>query len=171
MIKPLLLGLWVSGVVFASSYVVADMKASAIAPPQEEEGAHVEGIEYRSLPPLTVPMIGQGEVTGYVVAKLLFTADAHGLVELPIDPSAFVSDEAFRTFYTDARVEFGKVSRQNLDEILAAVRTRSNERIGLDLVQDVLVEQLDYVDRKSLVPPTGQPPAEGEHGGGGGGTH
>lgn len=160
MIKPLLLGVWVSGVVFASSYVVADMKASAIAPPQESDSAHIEGIEYRSLEPLTVPMIGQGEVTGYVVAKLVYTADAQGLASLPIDPGAFVSDAAFRTLYTDARVEFGKVSRQNLADILAMVRTRANERIGLDLIQDVLVEQVDYVDRAMLAEQQAAAPAE-----------
>ncbi len=164
MIKPLLLALWVCGVVFASSYVVADMKASAIAPAEEADGAPVEGIEYRSLAALTVPMIGDGEVTGYVVAKLVYTADAQGLAGLQIDPGAFVSDEAFRTFYTDAKVEFGKVSRQNLDEILAAIRTRANERIGLELIQDVLVEQIDYVDRASLMQPTSQP-TEGAHAG------
>jgi hypothetical protein len=152
-IKPLLLGAWVSGVVFVAAYVVADMKASAIAPPQEAGDLYLEGLEYRSLGALTVPMIGQGEVSGYVVAKLVYTADARGLHELPIDPDAFVSDEAFRTLYTDARIEFGSVARQNLDDILASIKQRVNERIGLELVQDVLVEQVDYVDRSTLQKP------------------
>jgi hypothetical protein len=158
-IKPLALGLWISVVVAASSYVVADMKASAIAPPTDSEEAYLEGLEYRSLPPLTVPMIGQGEVSGYVVAKLLYTADARALHALPIDPDAFVSDETFRTLYTDARVEFGKVARQDLDAIVASIKQRVNERIGLDLIQDVLLEQVDYVDRKTLAQPAAGPPA------------
>jgi hypothetical protein len=158
-IKPLLLGLWISVVVAGSSYVVADMKASAIAPPTDTEEVYLEGLEYRSLPPLTVPMIGQGEVSGYVVAKLLYTADARALHELPIDPDAFVSDETFRVLYTDARVEFGKVARQDLDGIVATIKQRVNERIGLDLIQDVLLEQVDYVDRKTLAQPAAGPPA------------
>lgn len=161
MIKPLLLGAWVSGVVFVAAYVVADMKASAIAPAQAEEEPYLEGLEYRTLSALTVPMIGEGEISGYVVAKLIYTADARSLHELPIDPDAFVSDEAFRTLYTDARIEFGSVARQNLDEILAGIKERVNERIGLELVQDVLVEQVDYVDRSALQRPgeVAPPPA------------
>jgi flagellar basal body-associated protein FliL len=156
MIKPLLLGLWISVVVGASSYVVADMKASAIAPAGDEEEPYLAGLEYKSLPPLTVPMISSGAVGGYLVAKLTYTADARTLHELPIEPEAFVADEAFRTFYTDGRVEFGKVARQNLEEIAGVIRDRVNERLGAELVKDVLIEQVDYVDRSQIGKATGE---------------
>lgn len=150
MIKPLLLALWISIVVGASSYVVADMKASSIAPPGTEEEPYLAGLEYRSLPPLTVPMISAGAVGGYLVAKLTFTADARTLHELPIEPEAFVADESFRTFYTDGRIEFGKVAKQDLEVLATTIKERVNERLGTELVQDVLIEQVDYVDRSQI---------------------
>lgn len=159
MIKLLALGVWVSVVVFLSSYVVADMQASAIAPISEpSDGPYLEGLEYRKIAPLTVPMISKGDVGGYIVAKLVYTADARVLHELPLEPDAFVADEAFRAFYSDGRIEFGNVAKQNLEEIVSAIKFNTNERLGIELVQDVLVEGVDYVDRKTLGRTTGDRP-------------
>jgi hypothetical protein len=158
-IKLLALGVWVSVVVFLSSYVVADMQASAIAPIAEaSEEPYLEGLEYRKIAPLTIPMISNGDVGGYIVAKLVYTADARTLHELPLEPEAFVADEAFRAFYSDGRIEFGSVAKQNLEEIVVTIQRNVNERLGIELVQDVLIEGVDYVDRKTLGRTTGDRP-------------
>jgi hypothetical protein len=150
-IKTLLTGLWVAGVALGSSYAAATWPSGEeTVTAQESTGPVIDGLEYRKPKALTVPMISDGRLRGYVVAKIVFTADAKELHDFPIDPQPFVMDEAFRRIYTDGKVEFDKMSKYNLDEITKAIKTNVNARIGSELIQDVLVEEVNYVDKESL---------------------
>jgi hypothetical protein len=148
MIKIVLIGLWVCGVSLASSYVAAQWKAEA---PAVEEEPYFEGLEYRKLQPITVPMIADGTVKGYVLARLVFTADARALREFPLEPEPFVLDEAFREIYLNGKVDFGQMQKHDLDSLTQAIKAKSNERLGPDFVHDILVEEINYVDRTALM--------------------
>ncbi|MBZ0227776.1 MAG: hypothetical protein K8F58_04880, partial [Bauldia sp.] len=114
------------------------------------EDTRLDGLEYRKPGPLTVPMISDGRLSGYVVAKIVFTAQARALRDFPIDPQPFVMDAAFRRIYTDGRIEFDQMSKYNLDEITSAIKANVNSRLGFDLIQDVLVEEINYVPKDGL---------------------
>lgn len=151
MIKTLVTGLWVAGVALGASYAAATWQSGESAvTAQETTGPVIDGLEYRKPKAMTVPMISDGRLRGYVVAKIVFTADAKALHDFPIDPQPFVMDETFRRIYTDGKVEFDKMSKYNLDEITKAIKTNVNARLGSELIQDVLVEEVNYVDKESL---------------------
>ena len=95
-------------------------------------------------------MISDGRLSGDVVAKIVFTAQARALRDFPIDPQPFVMDAAFRRIYTDGRIEFDQMSKYNLDEITSAIKANVNSRLGFDLIQDVLVEEINYVPKDGL---------------------
>lgn len=147
MMKLLFIGLWVCVITLGSSYGAAYW---AVGQSGKEEEVYLEGLEYRKLPTLTVPMIMDGNVEGYVVAKLVYTADAGLLHEISVEPDSFVTDEAFREIYTNGVVEFGKLSKYNLNEITVAIKENTNRRLNFAVVQDVLVEGLNYVDKEDM---------------------
>jgi hypothetical protein len=147
MIKVLFIGLWVCLITLGSSYGAAYW---AVGQSGSEEEVYLEGLEYRKLPVITVPMISEGDVQGYVVAKLVYTADAGLLNELSIDPDAFVTDEAFREIYTNGVVEFDKLSKYNLSAMTIAIKENTNRRIQFNVVQDVLVEGLNYIEKNDM---------------------
>jgi hypothetical protein len=107
-------------------------------------------------------MISDGRLRGYVVAKVVFTANAVDLHAFPVDPQPFVLDETFRRIYTDGKVEFDQMSKYNLDDITSAIKKNVNARLGSDLIQDVLIDELNYVDKDSLnkQPDAAAPPAK-----------
>ena len=72
------------------------------------------------------------------------------LHDFPVDPQPFVLDETFRRIYTDGKVEFDQMSKYNLNEITAAIKTNVNARLGSELIQDVLIDELNYVDKETL---------------------
>ncbi|MFC6494024.1 hypothetical protein [Ancylobacter dichloromethanicus] len=97
-----------------------------------------------------MPMIIDGTVRGYVVAKLVFTADAEALHQLAIEPQIFVTHRAFDEIYTNGRVEFGKLSKYNLAEMMDNIKNKSNEGLNGPLVQEVLVDSINYVDKAEI---------------------
>ena len=155
MIKTIAIGVWACMVALAAVYAAATWQSGApveiaMAPSEKR----LEGIEYRQPGPITVPMISDGRLRGYVVVKVIFTAAAQDLHDFPFDPQPFVLDETFRHIYTDGKVEFDQMSKYNLDEITDGIRTSVNARLGLGLVRDILIDELNYVDKDDLRQPS-----------------
>lgn len=147
MIKTISTGLWACVVTILASYFAAQWKAD-VQP--SEETPYLEGLEYRKLEPITVPMIADGKVQGYVLARLVFTADAGALNRLSVEPEPFVTDEAFREIYVNGHVEFGEIAKYDLDQLIKNIREKANARLGPDFIQDILVEEINYVDRSKV---------------------
>jgi len=148
MSRALVVGVWVCLVTLLSSYGAVMWVTGARA--EREEEAYLEGIEYKKLQPLTVPMIKDGQIQGYVVARLVFTADARTLRNLTVTPAIFVVDEAFRQIYTNEKIDFEKLKKYDLEALTTAIRDSVNERLSAEIVQDILVEDLNYVARKDV---------------------
>ena len=148
-LKTALIGLWGVMVALGAAYMTAtwDNGATAETVRSEHEPA---GLEFRRPGAITVPMIADGKLRGYVVAKVVFTADAQAIRHFPIDPQPFVLDEAFRNIYTDGRIEFDHMSKYNLDDITAKIKTAVNARLGAELIDDILIDELNFVDKETL---------------------
>lgn len=147
MTRLLLLGLWICGVTLASSHVAVLWRAG---PQPAEETPFLEGLDYEETNAVSVPILANGIVQGYVVAQFVFTADAHTLRQMTVKPHAFVSDEAIRAIYSNAKVDFSKLERLDIDALLKTVKTNVNARFGGDLIKDVLVKDFNYIRKDQL---------------------
>lgn len=141
--KLVLVGLWTVAVTLGAGFAVAQMRLSAPGAAQE---ARVEGLRYTSLPTISVPVVEDGRLSGYVVARLVYTADAAVLRSLAAEPDAFITDEVFRRLYGSAETLFGRLVRLDLDVLAEESRRAVNERMGDEVVQDLLVDGLNYID-------------------------
>ncbi|MFG1480376.1 hypothetical protein V5F53_17230 [Xanthobacter sp. V4C-4] len=148
MIRFLIIGIWVCMVALASSYAAAYWVTGADS--TKSEDSYLAGLEYRRLPVVTIPMIIDGSVKGYVVAKLVITADAGELRKLPIDPSIFAVNAAFQEIYVNGRIESGKMSKYNLPDMLARIKQATNAHLNGDVVHEVLVDSLNFIDKTDM---------------------
>lgn len=147
MIKNVFAGFWICTVTLASCYAAITWMTGQVAPMEKEI---FEGLQYKKLPTLNVPIIVGGAVQGYVVANLVFTADSETLRQIAVPAEVFVQDEAFRYIYTDEALDFRKLSRYNVNAMLGAVRERINKRLGAEIVKEILVENFNFVDKSDI---------------------
>lgn len=148
MIRLVLAGLWVCILTAGTSYAVAYWKENgSVLAPREE---YLDGLQYQKTRVLSVPMVENGAVQGYIVARFVYTVEAKTLQQLAVPPEPFVVDEAFRRIYADERLDFRKLARYDLSILTAAIKQRVNERMQADVVQDVLVEDFNYVSREEF---------------------
>jgi len=148
MMRQLLIGMWVCLVTLLASY--GGVYWTAGTPAKSADEPFLAGLEYRRIDPINVPMIIDGSVRGYVVAKLVFTADAGTLHKLPIDPQIFVTNAAFNEIYTNGRVEFGKLSKYNLAEMMDSIKQNVNKSLNGPVVQEILVDAVNYIDKSEM---------------------
>ncbi|MCP3464128.1 MULTISPECIES: hypothetical protein [unclassified Bradyrhizobium] len=149
MIRLLLTGLWVCVLTAGGSYAVAYWKENGGLIHKDE---YLDGLQYQKTRALSVPMVENGSVQGYIVARFVYTVEARTMHQLTVPPDPFVIDEAFRKIYADDRLDFRKLARYDLSILTAAIKQRVNERMQADVIQDVLVEDFNYVSREEFQP-------------------
>ncbi|MBR0776495.1 hypothetical protein JQ543_22900 [Bradyrhizobium diazoefficiens] len=148
MIRVVLAGLWACILTAGTSYGVAYWKENGTTLAQKEE--YLDGLQYHKTRPLSIPMVENGSVQGYIVARFVYTVEARTMRQLTIPPEPFVVDEVFRRIYADERLDFRKLARYDLTILTAAVKQRVNERMQADVIQDVLVEDFNYVSKEEF---------------------
>ncbi|WP_420392705.1 hypothetical protein [Acuticoccus sp.] len=141
--KLLIVGLWAVVVTLGAGYAAAAFKLQSGA---DDPKPKLEGLRYTSLPTMSVPVVEDGALAGYVVVRMVYTADAAVLRALAAEPDAFITDEIFRTIYGSAEVDFGQLARLDLAALADGAKARVNERMGDDVIQDLLVDGLNYVN-------------------------
>ena len=148
MIRLVLTGLWVCILTAGGSYAVAYWKENGSLLSQKDE--YLDGLQYQTTRTLSVPMVENGSVQGYIVARFVYTVDARTMHQLSVPPDPFVVDEAFRRIYADDRLDFRRLARYDLSLLTSAIKQRVNERMQADIVQDVMVEDFNYVSREEF---------------------
>lgn len=147
MIKLLLAGLWACAVTVAATYGVIEWQKGqanvAEAPPEKK-------IQEIRTNPINVPIIDEGVVQGYVIAKFVFSVDGNELKKLPINPETYLLDEAFKAIYAGEKVNFKHMKKQDLPALAKMLGENVNKRLGLAIVQDVLIDQLAYIPQKEV---------------------
>jgi hypothetical protein len=143
MIKLILSGLWVCLVTLLSTYAVVSWQTAR--PPEAEPQKLFGGLESVKTRMISVPVVADGAIHGYVMAQFVFTVDANVMKRLSVKPDVFLLDEAFRTIYAGESVDFRQFKKQDLPGLSKQIGDNVNKRLGTRLVDDVLVQELNYI--------------------------
>lgn len=148
MIKLLATGVWACLVTAAGSIVVLSWQSGEVPPVHGNSALNGSAVVKPRL--ISVPIIKEGKVQGYVVARLAYMVDNKVLEQLSFKPDLILVDEAIRTIYMEGGVDFRKLERQDLASFRKALAQNINLRLGVELVSDVLIEELDYLTKEEV---------------------
>ncbi len=118
--------------------------------PNATEQAASHGQEQKKLRTINVPVLADGHVQGYVVAQFLYTADQTALKALPSPPDPIILDEAFRMLYGEEKLDFSNLKRIDLGKLAADLKERVARRMNSNVVQNIFVQEFNYVSRDEL---------------------
>lgn len=147
MIKVLATGIWVCVVTLATVFGVLEWQKNSGTGQVAESEKKLEELRTKAI---NVPIIGAGTIQGYMVAQFVFTVDANALKKVPVNPEVYVLDEAFKTIYAGEQVNFQNMKKQDLPLLAKKLGENVNKRLGVDMVQDVLIDQLSYIPKKDV---------------------
>jgi hypothetical protein len=127
--KILGIGLWVCivtlGAVYGSIFL-----ATAPAGPSEEETKKA-ALELIRGEPITIPVIGNGDVTGYFLTRISFMMDKEKVKGQDLPTTELMTDQLFTLLVGNKMVDIGNVSAFDVN----------------DFREKIKVEQLDYVSK------------------------
>ncbi|HUI20872.1 MAG TPA: hypothetical protein VLZ74_07485 [Methylocella sp.] len=139
--------MWIIAVTLASAYLGSTWKSrgTEIGTSIRQDG----DLERKKTIPINVPMISNGNVEGYIVAQFIYLADPKTLQQLSVPPDDFITDEAFRALYS-AEVDFKHLQKYDLQGLIKTLIQNINQRLGREVVKDVLVEEFTYVPKREI---------------------
>jgi hypothetical protein len=146
MMRMLLLGLWACAVMAGASYAAISM---GLLQPGKEKSSHEDGkLETIKSRVISVPIINDGDIQGYVLAKFSVIAVSSRLKALPIKVDEFVTDEAFRAIYNSSRHDFRNMQKMDLTALSSEIIERVNKRIGPGVLKDLLIQEFSFISKK-----------------------
>jgi hypothetical protein len=100
---------------------------------------------------VSVPILTNGEVLGYVVTRLQFTADAELVKLSTVQPEVFVADEAFRQIYETTPTDIKTGRKQAIRNLAANVAAGANKRLGREVIKDVMIDSWTYLSKADMM--------------------
>jgi hypothetical protein len=153
MVRLIVSGLWVCLVTLASLYGAVWWQSAARSPlaaPAEAGGPQQAAIESVKTRMISVPVVGDGAIHGYVMAQFIFNVNAAIAKRLPVKADMLLLDEAFKTIYAGDVVDFRHFKKQDLAGLSKGIAENANKRFGVNLVEEVLIQELNYIAKDQV---------------------
>ena len=103
MIRTLLISFWIAGLTLASVYFGIEMRRSQ---PTPETAPAVLAARSIMLKAITVPVIADGALKGYVLTSIAVAVSPDVLKTVPQPAEPLLVDAAFATIYGEERIDF-----------------------------------------------------------------
>jgi hypothetical protein len=149
MIKFIVAALWLCAVTAGTIF----FSFSASAPKSDADAkvpAYFGGLDYIKADMISVPHIYDGEVQGYFLARLVYTAEPAKLKTLTIPMQNLLLDSVYEFIYGNFPVDVTKPDSFNLETLKSGIRDNINKRAESELIHEVLVEQVDYIPKSEI---------------------
>lgn len=148
MIKFIAAALWIClvsiGAVFYSFQATG--AADDAPPPLPMLG----GLDYIKTEIVSVPVLRGPRIEGYFLTRLVYTVEPAQLAKLSVPAEALINDQVYSYIYGNPQLDFTQKETLDLDAFRTGLRDSINKRVGDDLVQDVLIEQVDFLTKDEI---------------------
>jgi len=152
MLRMVLIGIWACVVTLASTFGASYWKSHRSSP--AEPATHAEKLEVKKVKPITVPIISEGTLKGYISAEFAYVVEAsnksHGGGGAAVDADSYVMDEAFRRLYADNSLDFRRIEKYDLNSLTKELTKSINQRLGAELVRETLVKSFAFVPKDDI---------------------
>lgn len=148
MLKLVFTGIWVCAVTLGAVYFSMQYASAPVI--SEAEAARRASEEYVPGEIITVPVIKDGAVQGYFLAKLSFSATREGIADLHAPLRQLVTDELYDMLLGSKLIDVADTRSFDLPSFKGAVKDGLNKKLGSEVITEVLVEQLEYLTKDDV---------------------
>jgi hypothetical protein len=147
-LKLVAIGVWVILVTAGATYGSVYLSNSKVQSGVVDDSSM--GVEELKSEMTSIPIMRNGDVSGYLILQLSFAADRGKLAERKLDPMPFLMDTVFRVVFARADIDFDRLKSKDLEEVTAAIAAEANARMGADIVRHVLLQQVNFVKKEDI---------------------
>lgn len=148
MFKSLFVGIWVV-VVLAATVLVSSGKLDAMLAGDGSGEKKQVALETAKLDPISVSMIRDGKVIGYLILETAFTYPAKGkAAKLPLN--IIFQDAIVDLVFSDKEIDVDRLDKFDLGKFRKEVKAKVDAEVGFEVVQNVMIQRIDYLTLKDV---------------------
>jgi hypothetical protein len=137
----LLLGLVVVIATLGGSYAAMQLpQGNAAVKEDASEKAEVVKID-----PISVPVVREGKIQGYVIGRFAFSAPASAVRKDKDALTLYASEAIFRSVYEEEELDFSSLKIIEVDKLIGRILAKANARIGSPTFAQVFVESMSFL--------------------------
>lgn len=148
MVRMLLLGFIVVLSTLGGSY--AAMKIPQATSAAGGKDAASEPVTIVKLDPISVPVVRDGKIQGYVLGRISFSAATSDAAKNKDALILYVSEAIFRSIYEEETLDFSSLKPVGVEALVARVVEKANARIGRTAIVQVFVENLNFLAHEAV---------------------
>ena len=148
MIKFVVAALWLCAVAIGAmfySFQTASAKIDAPPPPPL-----LGGLDYIKTDIISVPVLHDGLIHGYFLTRLVYTVEPAQLARLSVPAEALIVDQVYAYIFGNRDLDFVNHETIDLDAFREGVRKKINDKVGEQLVHEVLIEQVEFLSKEEI---------------------
>jgi len=108
------------------------------------------GLDYVKTDMISVPLLRNGTIDGYFLTKLVYTVEPAEIKKLSIPAQALMTDQVYSYLYANPQIDFTKKESIDLDAFRKSIRDTINTRVGVELVHEVLIDQINFLSKDEI---------------------
>jgi len=147
-IKFIAAAIWICAVTIGAvfySFQSASARMDAPAPPPL-----LGGLDYIKTDIVSVPVLHEGRINGYFLTRLVYTIEPEKAARLSVPADALIVDQVYSYIYGNPELDFASHETLDLDTFRDGISKKINEKIGEELIHEVLVEQVDFLSKEEI---------------------
>lgn len=148
MIKFVVAALWICAATVGA--VFYSFQAAGTRGEGEAPKPLLGGLDYLDSDIISVPLIRDSAVKGYFLTKLVYTVEPAELAKLSVPAKALLADQVYSYLYSNPQLDFTRTATLDIDAFRKNIRDTINERVGAEIVRDVLVDQINFLSKDEI---------------------
>lgn len=108
------------------------------------------GLDYVKTDVISVPIVRNSRIDGYFLARLVYVVDPAKLKLLTVPAEAILVDEVYSFLYSNPQLDFSANDTLDLELFRTGIRDAINARVEDKLIDDILVEQIDFLSKEEI---------------------
>lgn len=149
MIKFVVAAIWICGVTVGSIFFAFSSTMDS-ATEEAKPAPYFGGLDYVKTDVISVPVVHENIVQGYFIARFVYTAEQKKLAAMTVPAESILIDEVFTYLYSNPMIDFTQAKKIDINAFRTGLRDAINKRMGEDLVNEVMIEQVDFLSKDEI---------------------
>jgi len=108
------------------------------------------GLDYIKTDIVSVPVLHDGQINGYFLTRLVYTVEPDKKARLSVPADALIVDQVYAYIFGNPDLDFASHETLDLDAFRDGIRKKINEKVGEELIHEVLIEQVDFLSKDEI---------------------
>lgn len=148
MIKFVVAAFWVIAVTIGAMFY--SFQSAGAKNTVEVPAPLMGGLDYIKTDVLSIPLIRGSAVQGYFITRLVYTVDPEKLAKMSVPADSLIVDQVYQYIYSNPQLDFAQYETLDLEAFKTGIKDAINARIQEPVINEVLVEQIDYLSKEEI---------------------